>query len=105
VRLSWFPRADRLLLAATITSIALVLVPILLFSSDFLHRRVPTAGCVAAAVALGGYVFALLAHYRLLIGEDCTGPRENPEPAEKWIIRATTWLALVLFATSLATSA
>jgi hypothetical protein len=102
---SWFPKADRLLLAATFTSIILVLLPILLFRSGFLHRRVPTAGCVTAVVALGGYPFALLAHYRLLIGRTRTGGRENPEPAERMIIRATTVLALVLFATSLATSA
>jgi len=101
---TWIPVADGLLIAATTASIGLVLLPILLFSSDFLHRRIPTAGCVAALVALGGYVFALPAHYRLLFGGERDGPRSNPEPAERRIVIMTTALALALFVTSLATS-
>ena len=75
---TWIPVADRLLLGATFTAIVVVLLPILFFDSRFLGRRVPTAGCAAALIALGGYVLALLAHYRLMFGSRRAGPRENP---------------------------
>jgi hypothetical protein len=101
---TWIPVADRLLLGATFTAIVLVLLPIILFDSKFLSRRVPTAGCGAALIALGGYVLALLAHYRLMFGSGRTGPRENPEPAERTIVIGATAVAVVLFAVSLVTS-
>jgi hypothetical protein len=96
---SWIPLADWLLIGATLTAVTLVLLPILLFDSAFLGRRLPTAGCTAALVALGGYLLALPAHYRLIFGAGC-GPRRNPEPPELLIVIGTTVVALVLFAVS-----
>lgn len=97
---NWIPVADWLLLGATFAAIVLVLLPILLFDSEFLGRRVPTAGCVAALVALGGYAPALLAHYRLL-GSKRVGPRSNPEPPEGQIVIGATTVAFALFGMSL----
>jgi hypothetical protein len=102
---NWIPVADLLLLGATFTAIVLVLLPILLFGSEFLGRRVPTAGCTAALVALGGYAPALLAHYRLIFGSGRVGPRDNPEPAERVIVVGASALALVLFGVSLIATA
>ena len=99
---SWLPVADLLLLGATLTAIVVVLLPILLFDSEFLGSRVPNAGCAAALVALAGYVPALLAHYRLIFGtanEETS--RRNPEPPEGEIVVGTTAVALALFGVSL----
>ena len=101
----WIPVADWLLLGATFAAIVLVLLPILLFDSEFLGTRVPTAGCTAALGALGGYVLALLAHYRLVFGSTRSGPRDNPEPAELVVVIAAAVVALALFGVSLVTTA
>ena len=97
----WIPYADRLLLGATFTAIFLVLLPILLFGSNSLARRVATAGCTAALVALGGYVPALLAHYRLIFRRGRVGDRHNPEPPERVIVRSAATVALAFFVVSL----
>jgi hypothetical protein len=101
---TWLPAADALLLASTTASIGLVLVPLLMFESELLSRRLPTAGCVASVVALGGYMFALPAHYRIIFGTKRQGPRTNPEPAELTIIIGTAVLVAGLFVTSLITT-
>lgn len=102
----WIPVADLLLLGATFTAILVVLLPILLFDSDFLGRRVPTAGCTAALVALVGYVPALLAHYRLMFGSaGREGDRDNPERPEGEIVIGMTAVALALFGVSLIVTA
>jgi hypothetical protein len=94
---TWIPVADWMLLGATFTAIVLVLLPILLFDdSELLGKRVPTAGCAAALVALVGYGPALLAHYRIGSANN-TKPRKNPEPAETGIVIGTTAVALALF--------
>jgi hypothetical protein len=99
---NWIPVADWLLLGAAVTAIVLVLMPLLLSDSEFFGRRVPTAGCAAALVALVGYVPALLAHYRLAFGTaGRTHARGNPEAPEGEIVVGTTAVAVVLFVVSL----
>ena len=101
---TWIAVADWLLIGATLAAIVLVLLPILLFDSDFVGRRVPTAACSAALVAVGGYVLALPAHYRLILSSGRTGPRPHLEGPERTIVVGTIAVALVLFGSSLATS-
>jgi len=40
------------------------------------------------------FPFAILSHYRLLLGSKRRGPRENPEPAERWIVWAASLAGL-----------
>jgi len=44
-------------------------------------------------VLLIAYLFAPLAHYRLIVGRSRWGSRTNPEPAEERIMWATIVLA------------
>lgn len=103
--ITWIAFADWLLIGATLTAVAVVLLPILLFDSELLSRRIPIAGCTAALVCMGGYVLALPAHYRLVFGSDRIGPRTNPEPAERVIVVGAAMIALVLFGASLISTA
>jgi hypothetical protein len=90
--INWIPLADWLLIMATLLSLFVVIVPILLISSmQSTWTVLPRAGAAAACAMLGGYIFAILAHYRLIFGTRRVGPRQNPEPAE----RAFFWLSIV----------
>jgi hypothetical protein len=60
---SWVAVADWLLISAN--TIALFVVVSLLIVQQI---RLPRAACAAACVLLAGYVFAILAHYRLIFG-------------------------------------
>jgi hypothetical protein len=103
---TWVPWADWLLIGATIGTLVLVLVPILLFnSSKFLGRRLPAAGCSAALVSLAGYIPGLLAHYRLVFGASRSGSRTNPEPAERVVVITSGALSVVAFVASLVSTA
>ena len=89
---NWIARSDWLLLASSSLSLLLVISPLLLLPpSNPIYHVLPSAACAGATVCVAGYPFAILAHYRLLLGRTRSGPRENPEPAERWII-VTTWL-------------
>lgn len=79
----WIPWADWLIVIATLCSLLLVLLPLLIFErNNLLAKAVSTSACVASVILLAGYVLAILAHYRLLFGCGRSGPRDNPEPAE-----------------------
>jgi hypothetical protein len=64
-------------------------------------------GCFAtiasgySVILVAGYVFAILAHYRLILSEGRTGPRDNPEPSERLIIKISiivgSIVALVIY--------
>src|SRR6266850_2561849 len=58
----WLPWADRLLIAATLLCLLFVILPLLSTTTTSL----PAAAAAAAAVLVAGYVFALLAHYRIV---------------------------------------
>jgi hypothetical protein len=100
---SWIPWADRLLIGTVTAAILLVLFPIALAgsASSFWGERLPAAACSGSAIALAGYIPALLAHYRFgfsrpwfWFGEFAPGGRENPEPAERAIVIASAVLGV-----------
>jgi amino acid transporter len=95
----WLPRADWLLVVATLLCLLLVIVPLVLFS----NIRLPAAAAGSAAIMVAGYVLAILAHYRIFFGRQWLfwgnlrpGPRDNPEPAEL-ILSVATWACAALF--------
>lgn len=101
----WIPTADWLLVAATVICLAMVLLP--LVSGFFESRtaaRVAAASCSGSILLVVGYVFAILAHYRLILGFGRSGPRDNPEPSERVLVMVTcvasislsTWVFLSL---------
>ena len=79
----WLPVADWLLLTATVASLLLVLVPV----AAGYNLRVSAAASAAASVCVAGYIPAILAHYRIVLGSRRSGPRDNPEPLELvWVV-------------------
>ena len=97
--INWIPWADWLLVIATWTCLILVIVPLMLLDpASRVFRVVPAAACAAAAVMVAGYPLAILAHYRFLFARGRTGPRTNPEPAERLIVITAFALAVIAFA-------
>ena len=94
---TWIPWADRLLIGAVTAAIVLVLFPISLAGSvsTLWGEQLPAAACSGSALALAGYIPALLAHYRFgRFGRNAEGYRDNPEPAERIIVIASIILAV-----------
>jgi hypothetical protein len=101
----WLPWADWLLVAATMISLLLVILPITIFA----ELKLATVASGAAAIMVAGYVLAILAHYRIIFGRRFlvfgglrTGPRTNPEPSELILVLATLGVAAWIFARGLA---
>lgn len=93
------PWADRLLIAATLVALLLVLMPLVAGSNrPGVWAQLPAAACTAAVSLIAGYILAILAHYRLILGGRRSGPRVNPEPAEKWLVFVAIAAAALLFA-------
>ena len=91
---SWLPLADWLLIAAMIVAVAAAVIPLLAFNLS--STKIPRAACAASCVLLAGYVFAVLAHYRLIFG---SGIRYQTYPLEYSVAKAElviTIVALVL---------
>jgi hypothetical protein len=98
LEVNWIPWADRLLIGATLISLFLVVVPLVALRATSLFKgRLPSAACAAASIMVGGYVLAILAHYRLFLGRHRRGPRSNPEPAEAAVVCVTLAVALFFF--------
>src|SRR6185437_10645020 len=98
---NWIPWADRLLIGTVTAAILLVLFPIALAGSvsSLWGERLPAAACSGSAIALAGYIPAILAHYRfgftrpwIWSGQFPPGGRHNPEPAERAIVIASAVL-------------
>lgn len=87
---SWLAAADWLLIASTLLSLLGVVVPLASGSST----RIPTALAGTAAILISGYIFAILAHYRIVFGQRRDGSRENPEPIEALFIGITSVAAV-----------
>lgn len=95
---TWIPWADRLVIAATLSALLFGVLP-------FVSGVVSTSAAIPLAMAsssssvvlLLGYVFAILAHYRLILHGSRTGPRVNPEPPERWLTWVTAWAAFFTF--------
>ena len=94
----WIPAADWLLIGATLVSLLLVILPIVAVNKDFpVAYRLASSACAASSILVAGYILSILAHYRLLFGRQRTGPRENPEPSERILVRWTVVVATILF--------
>lgn len=94
----WIPAADWLLISATLMSLLLVIFPIVAVSKDAsIAHNIASSACSASSILVAGYIFSILAHYRLLFGRHRTGPRDNPEPAEKTLVRLTIVIAAIVF--------
>jgi hypothetical protein len=97
--IQWIPWADWLLLAATLVSLLAVLFPLVSTGEPSLTRaRIATASCTGCIVLVAGYIFAILAHYRLILGFGRSGPRHNPEPGEQILVFLTILAAISVFA-------
>lgn len=95
---TWIPWADWLLISATLTSLLLVILPIVTLSPrPGVLRNLPAAGCSAASVLVAGYIFAILAHYRLILGHNRSGSRGNPEPAEERLVLFVAFVGILVF--------
>jgi hypothetical protein len=94
----WIPWSDWLLIAATLTSLILVILPMVTVGPESKLVMKVSMGASSASTALfAGYIFSVLAHYRLLFGKSRLGARENPEPAEKLLVRLTIVVSVLLF--------
>ena len=92
------PSADWLLIAATLTSLVLVILPIVALGPELkLVQKVSLGACSSSTILVAGYILSVLAHYRLLFGKSRLGARENPEPAEKLLVRLTIVVSVLLF--------
>ena len=94
----WLPAADWLLVAATLVSLLLVIVPLLTLP----EVKLPAAASGAAAIMVAGYVPAILGHYRIVFGQKRNGPRDNPEPSELLFVVVALVAAFCLFVIRLA---
>lgn len=95
---TWIPWADWLLLSATLACLLLVILPMVaLGPRRGMLQNLPAAGCSAASVMVAGYIFGILAHYRLILGKSRSGPRDNPEPAERVLVLLAAALAIAAF--------
>jgi hypothetical protein len=94
----WIPFSDQLLIYATLLSLFLVILPIIMTreATPFVVN-LTRASCAAAVIMLGGYIPGILAHYRLIWGRHLEAPRQNPEPTEKVIVLASILIAFVAF--------
>jgi hypothetical protein len=94
----WIAWADWLLIAATLISLSLGLLPVISgVIREPWQTAVASAGTSAAVVLTFGYVPAILAHYRLIFGGRRAGPRTNPEPSERWLTIGFGILGVVVF--------
>ena len=95
----WIPWADRLLIASVTLSLIFVLLLQLVFPDiETLSFALSRGFLAAALVMMAGYIFAILAHYRMLFGGKRTGPRVNPEPPERIIVFVSLFVAIAAFA-------
>lgn len=99
---NWLAWADYLIVAALLLATAAIVI--VLLASSVPGRETagwPLAMCVAALFLQVGYVPAILAHYRIEIGRNRTGPRHKGEPAERlWVFIAGAAALTVLVAVS-----
>jgi len=91
----WIPVSDVLLIGATLISLLLTLLPLMVIVPipGFAPVRLARASCAASILLLAGYVPSILAHYRIILGARRRGPRDNPEPAERTLAALTVSVA------------
>jgi hypothetical protein len=87
--INWIPWADRLLLAAAMLALLLVLIPLVTTQpGSWIRDRLPGPACGASVFLVACYPWALLAHYRLIPSGSGRGasPRFNPERSELVVV-------------------
>ena len=96
---SWLAWSDYLILGSIFLTIGLAILPLLMLPwVSTLTRSLAASACVAAFILQAGYVFGILAHYRIEIGRKRKGPREKGEPAERLIVKLSAVFAGIGFA-------
>jgi len=91
----WIPWADWLLVGATVLCLGMVLLPIVSGVLQPIARiRVAASAASAGVVLVIGYVFSILAHYRLILSFGRTGLRDNPEPSEAALVAISAFAAI-----------
>jgi hypothetical protein len=101
---NWLAWADYLIIATIVSSLLLVVLPLIAFSepSEFAFS-VAAGTCAATSVLLLGYPFAILDHYRIEIGVwrtkkgESVEARYKGEPVEKAIVIVTGLAAALAF--------
>lgn len=95
---NWIAFTDWLLIIATFFCLVFAIVPLMLFTKPPMQVITFVRGiCAASALMVGGWVFGILAHYRLILGKNRSGPRTNPEPSETVIVIFTFSISFVIF--------
>lgn len=98
----WLAWADYLVIASVALAIVGVILPLLILGGGGPKGlTVSAAVCAAAVVLLGGYIPAVLAHYRIELGARRTGWREKGEPVERLAVKLTVIGAIVIFAATI----
>jgi len=100
----WLAWADYLVIASVALAIVGVILPLLVLGGGGPKGlAASTALCAAAIVLQGGYIPAILAHYRIELGAERTGSREKGEPLERLAVKLTVIGAVVVFAATIMT--
>jgi len=95
---NWIPWSDYLVFGSMVMALVFVILPLVAFTKPqpFLED-IAAAACASSSFLLVGYIPAILAHYRIKIGSEREGPREEAEPAERaWVI-GTSVIAAIIF--------
>ena len=88
------PWAERLLLCATLSSLWLVLLPLVALNhASPWVAALERAACAASTIMVSGYVFAILGHYRSL----GSGPGRSAESSERLCVWVTLAAAAAAF--------
>jgi hypothetical protein len=80
--INWLARADWLVILAVLLAGLFGLgLPLSVITIEGVVTRIAAAGCLAAVILLMGYIFAILAHYRLIPrkARELKTKRTNPE--------------------------
>jgi hypothetical protein len=94
---TWLSWADYLVLAAITLSLILVVFPLITIPQVIGVLAVARASCAAAAILLAAYPWAILYHYRIVLGTKRQGQRLPGEPGEKLIVIVAAIVAALTF--------
>ncbi len=100
---NWLAWADYLVLASIVSSLSLVVLPLIAFPepTEFVFS-VAAGTCAATSLLLLAYPFAILDHYRIEIGvnrPESIEVRHKGQPIEKIIVIVTSCIAVLAFLT------
>jgi hypothetical protein len=93
--INWIPYADGLYILAALSALLLVILPILFGTKSRIALCIARAATCLSVFFLAGYIPSILAHYRLILGGGRTGPRTNPESAERVCVWVIVGVALI----------